>query len=223
MNDLSKTKPSNEEALQLGLSPLHCRIKCMEYILHIAYNLSFECWWTSKKNEYKKDFDKRFQDVLKLNIPDWIINPFENTDTIELELQEEIIELSANEQLKLQFKNGYKNFWLHKEIATLYPAIWDEAKKFFIAFPSSYLVERGFSAVTNLITKNRNRLSVVERGDLRLMMTNIDPNSVAQDSRFSRVLSWSCLESKTRPRQDCYTQDQDQDKIKNVKTKTRQD
>ena len=33
----------------------------------------------------------------------------------------------------------------------------------------------------------------------------------------------SCLESKTRPRQDCYTQDQDQDKIKNVKTKTRQD
>ena len=49
--------------------------------------------------------------------------------------------------------------------------------------------------------------------------------SVAQDSRFSRVLSWSCLESKTRPRQDCYTQDQDQDqdKIKNVKTKTRQD
>ena len=45
--------------------------------------------------------------------------------------------------------------------------------------------------------------------------------SVAQDSRFSRVLSWSCLESKTRPRQDCYTQDQDQDKIKNVKTKTK--
>ena len=47
--------------------------------------------------------------------------------------------------------------------------------------------------------------------------------SVVQDSRFSRVLSWSCLAFKTRPRQDCYTQDQDQDKIKNVKTKTRQD
>ena len=31
------------------------------------------------------------------------------------------------------------------------------------------------------------------------------------------------LQIKTRPRQDCYTQDQDQDKIKNVKTKTRQD
>ena len=56
MNDLTKTKPSNEEALQLGLSLLHCRIKCMEYILHIAYNLSFECWWTSKKKRIQNVF-----------------------------------------------------------------------------------------------------------------------------------------------------------------------
>ena len=37
--------------------------------------------------------------------------------------------------------------------------------------------------------------------------------SVAQDSRLSRVLSWSCLESKTRPRQDRYTQDQDKTRL----------
>ena len=33
----------------------------------------------------------------------------------------------------------------------------------------------------------------------------------------------SCLGLVLKARQDCYTQDQDQDKIKNVKTKTRQD
>jgi hypothetical protein len=84
--------------------------------------------------------------------------------------------LSTNEELKLKLKNGYKEFWLHRQIPVLYPALWAASKKFFIAFPSSYLAERGFSIVSNLLTKKRNRLSIVERGDLRLLMTNMAPN-----------------------------------------------
>jgi hypothetical protein len=80
--------------------------------------------------------------------------------------------LSTNEELKLKLKNGYQEFWLQRKI----PALWAASKKFFIAFPSSYLTERGFSIVSNLLTKKRNRLSVVERGDLRLLMKNMAPN-----------------------------------------------
>nr|CAH7720004.1 unnamed protein product [Callosobruchus chinensis] len=41
---------------------------------------------------------------------------------------------------------------------------------------SSYLVKRGFSAVTNFLTKKRNRLDIISRGDLRLTLTKLTPN-----------------------------------------------
>jgi hypothetical protein len=72
-----------------------------------------------------------------------------------------LIELSTNEELKLKLKNGYQEFWLQRKI----PALWAASKKFFVAFLSSYL-----------LIKKRNRLSIVERGDLRLLMTNLAPN-----------------------------------------------
>jgi hypothetical protein len=49
-------------------------------------------------------------------------------------------------------------------------------KKLLLAFPTSYLVERGFSAVIQLISKQRNRLQVCERGDLRLLLSDIKPD-----------------------------------------------
>ncbi|KRX40447.1 hypothetical protein T05_15617 [Trichinella murrelli] len=49
-------------------------------------------------------------------------------------------------------------------------------RKFLLAFPSSYLVERGFSVVTDFLTKKRSRLQIDKRGDLRLFLTNIEPN-----------------------------------------------
>jgi hypothetical protein len=119
----------------------------------------------------KEDFTNRFQDVLNTIIPDWVLEPFSNLQPAELSLQEVLIELSTNEELKLKYKNGYQEFWLQR-LPVLYPALWAASKKFSIAFPSSYLAERGFSVVSNLLTKKRNRLSVVERGDLRLLMNN---------------------------------------------------
>jgi hypothetical protein len=83
---------------------------------------------------------------------------------------------SVASKLKLKLKNGYQEIWLQRQIPVLYPALWAASKKFFIAFPSSYLAKRGFSIVSNLLTKKRNRLSIVERGDLRLLMTNMAPN-----------------------------------------------
>lgn len=44
MNNLSivHSLPCNEQTFEFGLSPLHCRIRFMECILHIAYNLDFK-------------------------------------------------------------------------------------------------------------------------------------------------------------------------------------
>ncbi|KRY28051.1 hypothetical protein T01_11062, partial [Trichinella spiralis] len=51
--------------------------------------------------------------------------------------------------LKLKFKNGYHSFWLQHQIADLYIGLWAMVRKL-LAFPSSYLVERGFIVVTDL-------------------------------------------------------------------------
>lgn len=66
MNDLDnvKSKPPDENAYILGLSPLHARIKFMECILHISYNLSFQKWSTDSKTKIekiKKGFRKNFE------------------------------------------------------------------------------------------------------------------------------------------------------------------
>ncbi len=59
-------------------------------------------------------------------------------------------------QLKPLFKKSYQEFWFQKEIPVRYPMLWNKVKLIFISFPTSYLVERGFSAVTRLISKQRN-------------------------------------------------------------------
>jgi hypothetical protein len=50
----------------------------------------------------KEDFKTRFQNVLNMIIPDWVLEPFSNLQTAELSLQEELIDLSTNEELKLK-------------------------------------------------------------------------------------------------------------------------
>ena len=89
-----------------------------------------------------------------------------------LNLEEELLELTTNEELKVNFKNGYQEFWLQKSIPVLYPGLWAIVQKFLIAFPSSYMAERRFSAVANLLSKKR--IHITERGDLGLMLTKLE-------------------------------------------------
>nr|CAH7761336.1 unnamed protein product [Callosobruchus chinensis] len=74
------------------------------------------------------------------------------------------------------FDLGISAILLQNNIPDTYPVLWNIARKFLISFPSSYLVERGFSAVTNLLTKKRNRLDIISRGDLRLTLTKLTTN-----------------------------------------------
>ncbi|CAH1990011.1 unnamed protein product [Acanthoscelides obtectus] len=105
-------------------------------------------------NALYSDFEYRFEDILTMVIPPWIINPYRDIEETNV-IQEELTELRTNEELKVQFKNGYQKFWLQNNIPVSYPVLWNIARKCLIFFPSLYLVERGFSAVTNLLTKKK--------------------------------------------------------------------
>ncbi|KFD62176.1 LOW QUALITY PROTEIN: hypothetical protein M514_09975 [Trichuris suis] len=102
--------------------------------------------------------------------------PFSGVENAELQLQEELLELQANEELKPKFNLGHRASWLQRVIPHLYPGLWNVVRKLLISFPSSYLAECGFSVVADLLTMKRNKLQIVNRGDLRLRLTSIEPD-----------------------------------------------
>ncbi|CAH1971661.1 unnamed protein product [Acanthoscelides obtectus] len=67
-------------------------------------------------NALYSDFESRFEDILTMVIPPWIINPYSDIEETNVIIQEELTELSTNEELKVQFKNGYQQFWLQDNI-----------------------------------------------------------------------------------------------------------
>ncbi|XP_047106618.1 SCAN domain-containing protein 3-like [Schistocerca piceifrons] len=64
-----------------------------------------------------------------------------------------------------------------KEIPGQYLAVWKAIKKLYISFPTSYLVECGFSVATQLLSKQRNRLQIAKFADIRLLLTEFKPYS----------------------------------------------
>ncbi|GBP63365.1 SCAN domain-containing protein 3 [Eumeta japonica] len=74
----------------------------------------------------------RFEDILSMEIPPRIINPFHETEVENVILQEELLELSTDEELKVTFKRGYQNFGCRQK----YPENildWGIVKKLLIA------------------------------------------------------------------------------------------
>ena len=94
-----------------------------------------------------------------------------------MQIQEELADLQADVEAKALFNRlGSCCFWINSTTAEKSPLMWENAKLFLIPFPTSYLVEKGFSAVTRILSKYRNRLDLVKRGDLRLLLTNMESN-----------------------------------------------
>ena len=57
-----------------------------------------------------------------------------------------------------------------------YPLIWKEVRAWVLSFSTSYLIEKEFSALTLLLSKQRNRLSISKRDDLQLYLAETFPN-----------------------------------------------
>ena len=63
----------------------------------------------STRNIRKNGINVRYKDLENLNVPSWILKPFEsNIADIDFSLQEEFIELGENLELKINFQtSGY--------------------------------------------------------------------------------------------------------------------
>ena len=62
-----------------------------------------------------EDMEVRFLDVFQLEIPDWIIHPFNDISEKGI-LAEELITLQNDFELKPKFNISYQSFWLQSEI-----------------------------------------------------------------------------------------------------------
>jgi hypothetical protein len=124
------------------------------------------------------DISKRFADLIELKVEEWMIDPFNaNVHDSKVELQEELLELHNDEEARIHHgKGGYIQLWQRKDMPTLYPQLWQKMQLLLLAFPTSYLVECGFSAVSNLLCKQRSNLDISKRGDLRLFLTHMKPD-----------------------------------------------
>ena len=113
---------------------------------------------------------KRFTDLLELEPPNWLIGPFcVDVTAVSIYLQEELMDMQSDCEETIV---GYERFWMAIPGRNKFPNLWKVAKLPVLA----YLVERGFSAVVQLLTKERNRLDISQCGDLRLLLTDMKPD-----------------------------------------------
>ena len=97
---------------------------------------------------------------------------FNDLFPLEIHIEKELVSLQNDEDLKQKFKTSYQAFWMQAAIPERYPALWIDIKLFFHCFFD-------FPPGCCVLTKQRNELSIAERGDLRLLLTSIHPDVVS--------------------------------------------
>ena len=126
---------------------------------------------TALSNEFERYFPAS-RDPRALN--EWVRNPFESTpDHLSVQEEAQLIELANDGGLKTKFDktNSLPAFWVNAK--SEYPEIAIKALKTLLPFPTTYLCEAGFSAMTVTKTKLRNRLDI--SNTLRVSLSNITP------------------------------------------------
>uniref|UniRef100_A0A671MBF3 HAT C-terminal dimerisation domain-containing protein n=1 Tax=Sinocyclocheilus anshuiensis TaxID=1608454 RepID=A0A671MBF3_9TELE len=103
----------------------------------------------------------------------WVRDPFSCPGKdLPVDMGEQLVELKSDTRLRhLYSSSSLPSFWL--SVMTEYPQLSDAAIKLLLPFTSTYLCEAGFSKLTALKTKYRNRLQVED--DLRLALSNTEP------------------------------------------------
>ena len=146
--------------------------------------------YCSHLGQMKKNMSTRFKDLFNLVIPDWVINSFlSDLQQAQQALQTELIHLQNDSEAKVLFrKKGCESFWIAQR--STYPCLWEFLRVFILAFPTTSLVEKEFSAVVNLLQSNRNRLQIAAKGDLRLFLPDFQPDFSSLASRHQAQESY---------------------------------
>ena len=127
---------------------------------------------TNHLQNLRDDMTRRFKDIIEMSPPGWIIDiahfdvlSEENVDPI---IAGEILELKENKALMANIERNGLIGWL--SVGSFYPLLFEKVIPFLLGFPTTWLVEAGFSAVNDLLTKKRSQLQIEKRGELRLRL-----------------------------------------------------
>ena len=72
--------------------------------------------------ELYRELSVRFNDLFSLEIPGWVIDPFTEPSTeVPTHLEEELVSLQNDEDLKPKFRTSYQAFWMQTAIPKCYP------------------------------------------------------------------------------------------------------
>lgn len=122
-----------------------------------------------------QDSMKKYFPSLDVEQYDWVLNPFGNCEARGLTTleEEQLIDLKEDSVLKTSFNpNEVSQFWI--PLKNQYPDVSLKAVKILLPFATSYLCELGFSALTEIKSKKRERLQTVDQ-ELRVCLTSIEP------------------------------------------------
>ena len=120
--------------------------------------------------------------IMPTNKKDWMIDPFAVTSFSELLLNvvKELMDMTAEASNRLSFESFKKkhptlsvNIYFWVSICTVYPVLSKFVIKQLIPFATTHLCEAGFSAISVLKTKKRNRLDVED--DIWSCLCNVTP------------------------------------------------
>ncbi|KAK3525868.1 hypothetical protein QTP70_010922 [Hemibagrus guttatus] len=92
---------------------------------------------------------------------EWMRDPFVNKpgeSSMSVQEEDQLLEIANDGGLKTTFETTLPVFWI--KVMAEYPEIATTALKSLLPFPTSYLCEAGFSAVTATKTKQRNKLDI---------------------------------------------------------------
>jgi hypothetical protein len=123
----------------------------------------------------RTSFNKYFPNI-DISKFEWILQPF-SCDTTKTGLSfaelENLIDVRNDVSLKSRFtEDGVSKFWI--SIKHLYPDLSKKAVKSLLPFGSSYLCEYGFSALTEIKSKKRGTLLMVDE-EMRVCLSKINP------------------------------------------------
>ena len=124
-----------------------------------------------------EDKMKKYFPSLNVNECDWVRNPFafttEDTKHLPLQEAEELTELQADRTMKLKFREEtLLQFWIL--VKREFPVLSEHAMSVLLPFSTTCLCEQGFSALTNIKNKKRERLLSVDQ-ELRVCLSAIPP------------------------------------------------
>ncbi|XP_068229372.1 zinc finger BED domain-containing protein 5-like [Palaemon carinicauda] len=93
------------------------------------------------------DMKTRISDLLQMTVPHWFVGPFiTDLSKVDVTLQESLIELQNDTTAQARLKRGgHQQMWMNQDLCKKYPVLLKDVKLLLLAFPTSYLVETGFS------------------------------------------------------------------------------